>query len=95
MKITHPQVVIVRLQVHSYWHRLKVADIQVPPRCHILGIVRQDRVLLVRANLRLYEGDFLIATALYGGAKPALKHCLERKQAIVWRNSHPQYLRQL
>jgi len=62
-----------------------IDSIPVPDCCAILGLVRQDNLILAASNPVIEEEDYLIAVAMNPQILPELKHCLNRTQQLHWK----------
>ncbi|NJO41865.1 MAG: potassium transporter TrkA [Cyanobacteria bacterium RU_5_0] len=63
---------------------LRLSAIQIPERCALLGILRQERIIPISDNPSVYVGDVVLAIALHPMLVPALNVALKRSHPVYY-----------
>lgn len=82
MHLSEPKILTIRIQPFSYHCGRSLQSIPLPDSCHLLGIVRQENVILADSNPVIAEQDFVIAVAINSMFAPALMVCLKQSKSM-------------
>lgn len=79
-----PSLIGVFIQPNSSLCGVCFADIQLPEKCVLLGIVREGKVIAATDNPTIYPGDEILAVAIHPMMTPGLKVTLKRTHPIYY-----------
>ena len=82
-KVVDPNLFWVQLQPNSIYCGIHLNKIQLPQRCAILGILRNEQVIPVADNPAIYVKDYILAMAMHPMMAPALQ--------VTLKQTHPVY----
>ncbi|WP_228035465.1 TrkA C-terminal domain-containing protein [Oculatella sp. LEGE 06141] len=83
-RIIEPALFGVIIQLNSRHCGLRLSAIQIPERCAILGVLRQERIIPASENPSVYVGDVVLAIALHPMFVSALKVALKRSHPVYY-----------
>lgn len=76
------KLIQVWIQPHSQHCGCKVSQICLPKQCQIMGLIRQEEVILAGEDPIICSNDLVIAVAINPMFLPELKLCLERAKHL-------------
>lgn len=59
-------------------------SLELPDQCFILGIVRNNQVILASEEITIWHGDYILAIALSSSLIPMLKYILQKTHPIYY-----------
>lgn len=83
-EFVEPNVFSVLMQPNSIHCGIYLTEIQLPEKCAVLGILRENQVILVEDNPTIYAGDYILAMAINPMMTPALKVILKKTHSIYY-----------
>lgn len=82
--VIEPALFGVIVQMNSSHCGLQTSAIQVPEQCAILGLLRQEQIILASEDPAIFVGDVILAIALHPMLVPAFKVALKRSHPIYY-----------
>jgi len=79
-----PALLNVTIRDNSSYCGLPLSTIEIPEGCALLGLLRQEDVILINENPTLATGDIILAIALHPMLIPALKVALKRSHPVYY-----------
>lgn len=79
-----PKQVGVLILADSIYCGVSLTDIQLPEKCSLQGLVRDNEFISVKDNPSIYPGDYLLAIAIYPMMLPALKVTLKKTHPVYY-----------
>jgi Trk K+ transport system NAD-binding subunit len=76
------KLVQVWIQSHSQHCGRKVSEISLPKQCQIMGLIRQEEVILASEDPIVFSHDLVVAVAVNPMFLPELKLCLEQAKYV-------------
>lgn len=76
------KLVQVWIQPHSKHCGHKISEIHLPKQCQIMGLIRQEEVILANEDPVICSNDIVIAVAINPMFLPGLKLCLEQAKYV-------------
>ncbi len=83
-RIIKPALVGVIVPFNSSHCSLRLSTIQLPERCALLGLLRQEQIIPASENPSIFVGDIVLAIALHPMFVPALKVALKRSHSVYY-----------
>nr|WP_041555104.1 TrkA C-terminal domain-containing protein [Nostoc sp. PCC 7524] len=59
-----------------------LTSLQLPEKCVIIGILREQQVILVSAEPTIWHGDYILAVALNSALVPMLNFALNKRHSV-------------
>jgi Trk K+ transport system NAD-binding subunit len=59
-----------------------LTSLQLPEKCLIIGIIRQQQVILTSAEPTIWTGDYILAVALNSAFVPMLNFTLKKRHPV-------------
>jgi NhaP-type Na+/H+ and K+/H+ antiporter len=84
VKPTQPALFGVTIQSNSRHCGLCLSAIDIPQHCALLGLLRQEQIILSTENPTICVGDIVLAIAYYPMLVPALKVALKRCHRVYY-----------
>ncbi len=81
---TAPIQVCVWIQPNSNFCGMILADIKLPEKCVLLGILREIQVISATENPTIYPGDYILAIAIHSMIAPSLKATLKKTHPVYY-----------
>ncbi|OKH57967.1 TrkA C-terminal domain-containing protein [Scytonema sp. HK-05] len=72
----------VKITLNSCHCGMVLTTLQLPEKCLVMGIVRDNLLILASAEPIIWYGDYVLAIALSQALVPALKVALNKKHPI-------------
>jgi NhaP-type Na+/H+ and K+/H+ antiporter len=74
----------VKIQINSLYCGLALSKLHLPEKCVLMGIIRDNKVILASAEPTICCGDELLALAFNSAHLPALKAALKKTHPIYY-----------
>jgi Trk K+ transport system NAD-binding subunit len=78
MFFSQPKLVQIWIQPHNRNCGHNISEIYLPKQCQIMGLIRQEKIILANEDPVICNNDFVIAVAINPMFLPELKVCLEQ-----------------
>jgi Trk K+ transport system NAD-binding subunit len=75
-------LISVKIPFNSCHSGIALTSLQLPEKCFVLGIVRDNQLILASAEPIIWCGDYVLAIALSQALVPALKVALNKNHPI-------------
>ncbi len=72
----------VKIPINSCHCGIALTSLQLPEKCFVLGVVRDNQLILASAEPIIWCGDYVLAIALNSALVPALKVALSKKHPV-------------
>ncbi len=79
-----PKLLAILVRPNSIYCGVALAEMQLPERCTVLGVLRNQRLIAAAQNPEIYPGDYILAMALHPMLTPALKVLLQRTHPVYY-----------
>lgn len=86
-----PKFILQKIQFNSIYCGISLEEIRLPKQCYLLGLVRQNEMILTCDNPIVQEQDLLLAVAIDPSLSPELEVCLKQTQYVSWLRSHDHF----
>jgi hypothetical protein len=73
-----------KIQINSCYCDITLTSIQLPQNCFVLGIVRENQIILASAEPTIWCGDYVLALAFSSALFPALKFTLNKRHPVYY-----------
>ncbi|ARV59434.1 potassium transporter TrkA [Nostocales cyanobacterium HT-58-2] len=83
-EFVEPSLFGVFIQPNSIHCGIHLAEIKLPEKCTVLGILRESQVISVEDNPTIYAGDYILAMAINPMMTPALKVILKKTHSVYY-----------
>ncbi|MBW4632930.1 MAG: TrkA C-terminal domain-containing protein [Iphinoe sp. HA4291-MV1] len=84
LECVDPSLFGVLIQPNSIHCGIYLAEIQLPEKCAVLGILRENQVISVEDNPTIYAFDYILAIAINPMIAPALKVILKKTHSVYY-----------
>jgi Trk K+ transport system NAD-binding subunit len=74
----------VLIQANSIYCGINLTEIQLPGKCSLLGILRENEVISATDNPIIFAGDYILAIATHPMMIPALKVTLKKIHSLYY-----------
>jgi len=80
----------IRIQFNSIHcgQRLSAVQNTLPAQCHILGLIRDNKVIVAAEDPTVLDQDVLIVVSLDSSLVPSLKVHLKKAKSSSWRTAY-------
>ncbi len=78
-----PTLFSVLMTTDSIYCGMSLAEIKLPQKCSLLGLVKEGQVITVKDNPVIHPGDCILATVTHPMMLPVLEVILKRIHSVV------------
>jgi NhaP-type Na+/H+ and K+/H+ antiporter len=82
--MTKPSLFAVSICPESSYCGIRLANIQLPRGCAVLGILRERQVILLEESTVIHCGDWILAIALHPMMQPELNAVLSKTHSVYY-----------
>lgn len=79
-----PNLFGVSVQQNSVYCGVSLTSIQLPEHCALLGILRDNQIILINESPENYAEDYILAISIHPMMTPALKVLLKKTHPIYY-----------
>ncbi|KAB8318383.1 potassium transporter TrkA [Tolypothrix campylonemoides VB511288] len=83
-EFVEPNLFSVLIQSNSIHCGIYLNEIQLPEKCTVLGILRENQVISIEDNPTIYAFDYILAMAINPMMTPALKVILKKTHSVYY-----------
>jgi NhaP-type Na+/H+ and K+/H+ antiporter len=77
-------LISVKIQINSSYCGIALSSLHLPEKCFLIGLVRDNQVILANQEPTICCGDEVLAIALNSPQVPALKFALNKTHSIYY-----------
>jgi Trk K+ transport system NAD-binding subunit len=80
-----PSQVGVLILPNSIYCGTNIIQIDLPERCALLGLIRENQLIQATSNPIVHSGDYILGIAIHPMMAPALKVTLKRTHSVSYK----------